>query len=63
MRSEDKGRTELFDCPQSPRLAGILNTQAEVGGAVGAAEREILIRFRSEEYLCSFMKVLPFPVL
>ena len=38
MRSEDKGRTEFFYCPQSSRLARILNAQAEMGGAVGATE-------------------------
>ena len=40
MRSEDKGRTEFFYCPQSPRLARVLNAQAQMGGAVGATERD-----------------------
>ena len=40
MRSEDEGRTEFLDCSQSPRLAGVLNTQAKMGGAVGATERD-----------------------
>ena len=38
MRSEDKGRTEFFYCPQSSRLARILNAQAQMGRAVGATE-------------------------
>ena len=40
MRSEDKGGTKFFYCPQSPRLARVLNAQAQMGGAVGATERD-----------------------
>ena len=40
MRSEDEGRTEFLDCSQSTRLAGVLNRQAKMGGAVGATERD-----------------------
>ena len=43
MRSEDQRRTELLDRPQSSRLAGVLDAEAQAGGAGRAAETEIYV--------------------